>query len=141
LENMGDKRTEADAYSYNIVFNALSSEGHIDAAGAMLEGMSEAGVHPDVTAYNTLLDAWIKSSSKDTSTRVARLYRWATGGEVYRANVFECDQSKVCLCVDWFKLFHTQEDIVGIKGDLNRKYAEASQGKCSHAKKEAPAIL
>jgi pentatricopeptide repeat protein len=74
LVKMVDKGIEADAYSYNIVINALASEGRIDDAEAMLEGMSEAGVHPDVTAYNTLLDAWIKSSSKEASTRVARLY-------------------------------------------------------------------
>jgi hypothetical protein len=27
------------------------------------------------------------------------LHRWATGGEVFRSHVFECDQCKVCLCL------------------------------------------
>jgi hypothetical protein len=62
------------------------------------------------------------------------LHRWATGGEVYRANVFECDQCKVFLCVVCFKLFHTQDDIVAIKGQLNSIYAEASEAKRNHAK-------
>ena len=64
------------------------------------------------------------------------LHRWATGGEAYRAQVFGCDQCEVCLCLDCFKVFHTKTDIVGIKGDLNQKYSEASQGKRSCRRKE-----
>jgi hypothetical protein len=63
------------------------------------------------------------------------LHRWATGGEAYRAQVFGCDQCEVCLCLDCFKVFHSEVDIVGIKGDLNRKYSEALEAKRSRAKK------
>jgi hypothetical protein len=47
---------------------------------------------------------------------------------------FVCDQCKVCLCLDCVKVFHTEADIVGIKGELN--WTEASEAKRSRARKE-----
>jgi hypothetical protein len=64
------------------------------------------------------------------------LHRWVTGGRVYRAHVFLCNQCKVCFCLDCFKVFHTEADIVGIKGERSWKYSEALEAKRSHARKE-----
>jgi hypothetical protein len=64
------------------------------------------------------------------------LHRWATGGGMYRAQVFVCDQCKVCLCLDCFKVFHTEADIVGMKGELSRKYTVALEAKRSHKRNQ-----
>jgi hypothetical protein len=94
--------------------------------------MNEANLHPTTGALAGRLGTEVKHFLVTSTAKVppkCALHRWATDGEVYRAHVFECDQCKVCLCIECFKLFHTEEDIVGMKWELKLKYASAARGK------------
>jgi hypothetical protein len=128
------KRARPPACSVNAV-----NEVGIEAKQHRAPKIEDKTLHPYTGALACRLSQHVAHFPVRSKLKVqpkCTLHRWATGGGLYRAHVLECDQCKVCLCVDCFKVFHTEPDIVGIKGDLNRKYSEASEGKRNRARKE-----
>ena len=53
-----------------------------------------------------------------------QLHSWATNGKHRsKRHVMRCETCDVRLCVECFKLFHTEVDLVGKKKDLSTKYS------------------
>ena len=47
-----------------------------------------------------------------------QLHAWATGGNKYRMRICYCSTCNVNLCVDCYRLFHTQANLKGMKESL-----------------------